>query len=321
MARHAGFSLEWLRRVAGEHGWEEVQCNTASRVIGFRRGEQRTNVYYTTRTVGTCLNHPRQGKTQLFRRGVSHDGLVAILDDPRVHTGKGYYRRQDPAAPEASAGVHADTRLWVRGYTEEQQDALLGMDPERLRCVALGYGGYMCVEDYDGEPSVSWDTVPRTLHNKLWGRQRELPGVDYVALSADSDNYFLRFTDGEALWQGPDSLTYALHERGCNVRLVVFAPDDGWFVQWADGATSWEGLPRTLHNKFWGRQRELPELEHLAVGNDGTWFARFCDGAWNYRLNGSCLDRAREIVRRGGDIVRMEFGEDSWLILYDEERA
>ena len=68
-----------------------------SRVISFRGGptkSTRINVYYTTGTVGTCLNHPKQGKTQLFRRGISSlNQLESIFDSPRIHTGEGYYQR------------------------------------------------------------------------------------------------------------------------------------------------------------------------------------------------------------------------------------
>ena len=48
------------------------------------------NVYYTTGTVATCLNHPRQGKTQLFRRNMTLPDLKSIFQNPRVHSGVGY---------------------------------------------------------------------------------------------------------------------------------------------------------------------------------------------------------------------------------------
>lgn len=50
------------------------------------------NVYYTTGTVGTCIDHPSQGKTQLFRRDQTLEDLDRIFADPRVHTGAGYHR-------------------------------------------------------------------------------------------------------------------------------------------------------------------------------------------------------------------------------------
>jgi len=91
------FELEDVRRVARNHGYREIERDEVSRVIGFRGGNggsNRINVYYTTGTVGTCLNHPTRGKTQLFRRNVAGvDELERIFENPRNHTGRGYYRK------------------------------------------------------------------------------------------------------------------------------------------------------------------------------------------------------------------------------------
>lgn len=40
--------VDIVRRYARSQGYEEVQFNPESRVIGFVRGDQRVNVYYTT---------------------------------------------------------------------------------------------------------------------------------------------------------------------------------------------------------------------------------------------------------------------------------
>jgi hypothetical protein len=50
--------------------------------------------YFTTGTVKTSLDHPVQGKTQLFAAKVSPEMYRAILENPRVHTGKRYQRRR-----------------------------------------------------------------------------------------------------------------------------------------------------------------------------------------------------------------------------------
>lgn len=76
---------------------EEISWNETSRVISFRHvaADVRINVYFTTRTIGTALCHPIQGRTQLFRRNCTIEELVRILQDPRVHTGKGYKRKHE----------------------------------------------------------------------------------------------------------------------------------------------------------------------------------------------------------------------------------
>ena len=54
----------------------------------------RFDIYYTTGTVKTCLDHPRQGRTQMFRRNVDLAGLRRLFQSPRQHTGKGYQKRR-----------------------------------------------------------------------------------------------------------------------------------------------------------------------------------------------------------------------------------
>ncbi len=49
-----------------------------------------TNEKNETLTVGTCLTHPKQGKTQLFRKHCSIAEALELLRHPRKHTGKGY---------------------------------------------------------------------------------------------------------------------------------------------------------------------------------------------------------------------------------------
>lgn len=105
-----------IRRLAREAGLVEVQFCERNRVIAFRkppggvlldvpkgdphgseesiraqRGEgARINVWYTTGTVGTYLEHPKAGKSQLFRRNVNLSLLEKIFKYPRVHTRRGY---------------------------------------------------------------------------------------------------------------------------------------------------------------------------------------------------------------------------------------
>lgn len=92
---HDESSIDFVRGAAfAISGLEEIALNEESRVSSFR-GEEgaRINVHYTIRTLGTALDHPIQGKTQLFRRNCSDEELIEILRDPRKHTGKGYKRR------------------------------------------------------------------------------------------------------------------------------------------------------------------------------------------------------------------------------------
>jgi hypothetical protein len=42
----------------------------------------------------TSMDHPKSGPTQLFRRDLSTNEHEACLQNPRQHTGKGYYTKK-----------------------------------------------------------------------------------------------------------------------------------------------------------------------------------------------------------------------------------
>ena len=58
-------------------------------------GVVKLDFYYTTGTVKTVLDHPRQGVTQLFAKGndLSPDLYRRILTNPREHTSVRYHTK------------------------------------------------------------------------------------------------------------------------------------------------------------------------------------------------------------------------------------
>ena len=86
--RATALSPARVRQLAQSAHLVEISHNKASKVISFEKDGVRFNVYYTTGTVGTCLAHPAQGKTQLFRRNQDAKGVAEIFRNPRVHTGE-----------------------------------------------------------------------------------------------------------------------------------------------------------------------------------------------------------------------------------------
>ena len=109
------FTLAEARRTAARvGGLREVQHNEASRVVAFlTRDDIRINVWFTTGTVGTYLDHPRMGKTQLFRRGVGLDLLEKIFRNPRIHTNAGYHFASQQS-PSSSRFVASSPSLTTR---------------------------------------------------------------------------------------------------------------------------------------------------------------------------------------------------------------
>lgn len=58
----------------------------------FEKDDVKLDWYFTTATMKTSLDHPKQGKTQMFRKNVDPSLYRKILEDPRTHTKKGYQR-------------------------------------------------------------------------------------------------------------------------------------------------------------------------------------------------------------------------------------
>jgi len=83
---------EVIERMALNNGYLKIVDQKFPPMLSFKKGVVRINVFYSTMTVATCIPHPTKGKTQLFRKNVSMTELDNIFKEPRVHTGKGYYK-------------------------------------------------------------------------------------------------------------------------------------------------------------------------------------------------------------------------------------
>ena len=117
------WDVAFLRGMAEAYDLNEISHNITSRCISFRNNNDRINIYYSTRTIGTALDHPSQGKTQLFRRKCTVEDLKKIFQYPRSHSGKGYKRRPSDngiAKKEVAystphgRGVYLDEEEYVR---------------------------------------------------------------------------------------------------------------------------------------------------------------------------------------------------------------
>lgn len=86
---------------ATNYGWTFTGSCEGGRAEFFEQdfadhGVVKFDFYYTTGTVKTVLDHPRQGVTQLFAKGdsLSPEMYRAILQNPRHHSGNRYQRRR-----------------------------------------------------------------------------------------------------------------------------------------------------------------------------------------------------------------------------------
>jgi hypothetical protein len=84
-------NLSMIMIYADVHKWDCIAFYAASFHIILRRKNDKMNVYLSTMTIQTCMNHPSKGNTQLNRRNLSPEQMEQLFINPRVHTGKGYY--------------------------------------------------------------------------------------------------------------------------------------------------------------------------------------------------------------------------------------
>lgn len=87
-------NIQEVDNIALKFEYEKIDHQTNISLVSYSKDYVRINVYLTTMTVGTCLNHPKKGKTQLFRKNVDKQTLEQIFENPRKHTGKGYYNKK-----------------------------------------------------------------------------------------------------------------------------------------------------------------------------------------------------------------------------------
>lgn len=85
--------IEQIRLLGKVYGWQETRHDDYNCHLRFERKGVVMNVYYTKMTVGTALEHPTLGKTQLFRKNVSMKLLEELFADPRLHTKLGYTKK------------------------------------------------------------------------------------------------------------------------------------------------------------------------------------------------------------------------------------
>ena len=109
-----------LDGLASGYGWERIADPDRKNawMVSYRRHDCRLNFWLTTGTCGSYLDHPKQGKTQLFRRKIEPNEAIAIFQNPRVHTPKGYQTKKNSNSHVHKIEKDNDAN---NGYFEEQK--------------------------------------------------------------------------------------------------------------------------------------------------------------------------------------------------------
>tara|TARA_R110000782_G_scaffold241759_1_gene328212 strand:+ start:702 stop:1040 length:339 start_codon:yes stop_codon:yes gene_type:complete len=99
LPRKAKANINDILNLCFKHSYDLIHVNNSNGMLRFKKltndGKISVNIYSTTFTVTTEINHPKKGKTQLHRRLNGLQNRLVILENilinPRIHTGKGYY--------------------------------------------------------------------------------------------------------------------------------------------------------------------------------------------------------------------------------------
>lgn len=82
---------------AKENGYSIFNIDYKTGLIQFRSGAVKINLYSTSFTMTTQMDHPKQGKTQLHRKGLTLLQIKEVFINPRIHTGMGYQKKKKNA--------------------------------------------------------------------------------------------------------------------------------------------------------------------------------------------------------------------------------
>ena len=147
--------------------------------------------------------------------------------------------------------------------------------------------------------------------------QRHLPNPVHVSVGSQS-RYYIKFSDGQTQWVGPEDLHTELKDTKRSVQSVAFGEDwSTFFVVYKDGYWKWGGdIPSGLRKKLTDRDRKS-DLKHVSLGPCGQYYISVANGrAWW----GGIGDGASESIRPYKDrITFMDFGdhENTCFVRYE----
>jgi len=286
------YSVKDIAKLARRHGYEKVEVNPRdeNRMVSWRHsrkcGGVRINIYFTTGTVATCLDHPTKGKGQLFRRNMTFADLEDIFHNPRVHTDTGYHRLGDGVKISGDRVVALST--FGHSFKDyDTNDKFVSDDypiDTNFESISVGFD---CFFILDNDGTTMWSSgLPVGLFKKLKGRQSWLPRPEIVELGKRScQSYFIQFADGYRQWGDvPNELDKLLEKEEENVDVIAIGGDDHYYVKFQDGSEHWN-LPIRLSNLLNGRngtrrgKPDLAEVARVSLGGNDDYAVKFTDGS------------------------------------------
>eukprot|EP01135_Chromosphaera_perkinsii_P002885 Nk52_evm40s229 gene=Nk52_evmTU40s229 len=310
--------------IAEEYGYSTISFQDRIRLISFsgkynvgngKKGDVRINVYYSTGTVGTCLDHPRQGKTQLFRRNQTLSDIRKIFQNPRVHTANGYQRlprkiedttRSSPS--EATDFITCLRNRETKGYLKRvcwPKD----VKTEGVDRISLGFFSSSFVVQYDSTRLKLSKRLPWGLYRNLRRAKGKDLFPEFITLSkADPGQFLVSYSDGKIFYERvPLSLAQEIDRVNARserenatggIEVAAFGARDEFYVQFKNGEEFYSlpgELVRTLESQKAYRNRILASMgadnekcqklllkatvTNISMGCEGEWYVKFGSGS------------------------------------------
>ncbi|GFH52418.1 hypothetical protein CTEN210_08894 [Chaetoceros tenuissimus] len=298
----APFSISAVRKLARECGLEEIYLNETSRVISFRSSNTRYNVYYTTGTISTSLDHPRQGKTQLFRRNVDMNLLRQIFLNPRIHTDLGY--QQTSPSRELNSDVKGEEDS-ARIQKEKLLAERAAIDKEIKECQAI-------LDRYEKERQEKARKEAEEKERKRKAEFEEAHRREVRARDSKRTERGLR-----AKWCGlRESDNFKKNFR--NDTTCVAIGGDTHLCLYENGGWAYSsGLTTNLHKKLHTRALSHPSPDYIAMGSLDRYYIRFANGKSEWVGPKDMTELLQNTNRK---VKSVAFGEDfeTYFIVFED---
>eukprot|EP00984_Skeletonema_dohrnii_P014619 scaffold6158_cov85-Skeletonema_dohrnii-CCMP3373.AAC.3 len=230
-----------------------------------------------------------------------------IFKNPRVHTGAGYYRRENDLSislPNFSTKLRIGDRIHVMGYADAT-----------IKSTIIEYGHYnvncldnelhrIQAEKYKLQQMLLVFEEERERERKQKEEEEEARRVR-AKRKAEDDAAAER---AKQIKLEQDSKKVV--SMGCGGSSTIILYENG---TWACTA----GLTKLLYNKLNGRQKSLPSPTYVSVGSQDRYYVHFADGKSEWV---GCEAMSKDLKSSSRAVKTIAFGErwDSYFVVFTD---
>jgi hypothetical protein len=309
-----GFFMDWqnvlkgVRELAYQNGLDEIYSNARSKVVSFAppaRSEsalKRMNVYFTTSTVGICMQGPGETHAQVFRRGMSLEAIGALMASLMWPPAPAATRDPLPERDELAAQrARLETELAC-------VDALLADLAKREAAKAAQVRQAKADETARIQQAEAAEAARVKQAEAKRRAVREAEEEEARRVRAEVQRR-KRIERGDCGFGTVSSWRFVDNQDFENISAIA-TNGSATIALYDSGGSGFScHLPKGLHNKLNGRQRTLPSPTCVALGSNGRYFIGFEDGS-NEWIGSTAVDGAFENGMLIREIATFSFGDN-----------